>query len=640
MNSWPSACSLLGHLQSAGIWHFPADRRPPISVDHSPVKQALQTVPEVKPVRFSSPPVLILGEAIEKGPDANRLGGWDGRHNPALVTIKRRFCTHRSRLRRHLDALGAVWRSQNRADDCHGLNTNGNRLFEEVGSHPCSRAIPELETTSWGLAFQGFNDPDHRCGVLRTVSLQLPPNPLALRLRHLAELDPQELAAGGVTFLDTQTSVAVARQRGQDGLDRAGALIGMVVGKCPEWFQEVQHAIFNACNPIGVLGEGIGQSGEDAALESRVVHDDRPFGTDNGFQLAKEFRARVTTTFGQEAPVVEPTSGPILTMKAELKGHLLVRLHTIEQGNGRGVSFKIEESHRVSQPLQESGQRLPVYVRLTGLSYPALDLLALSEVDVVWNVPDCPDAIVQEPPPLLSAPVKVHDTGFRQKGPALVLHRAGIWGVAMGANLDRRMIGLAEDAEHVVQGSFNLTGQPGDLGRDISLLKELAWINGTTPGEITAYVHQDAAPDVQPGPGVDVRLECQVHQVDILDLGAGFDLDEVPSVISDGIQDVGAGKTAAETEPGLKERKPPVNEFLGPMEDLVKILGALGDLDAIREELLGQFAYFVPLVENGLLRGVGLRDQVLGVVMVPEKFVALETGQELGLGDEQAPRVH
>ena len=63
------------------------------------------------------------------------------------------------------------------------------------------------------------------------------------------------------------------------------------------------------------------------------------------------------------------------------------------------------------------------------------------------------------------------------------------------------------------------------------------------------------------------------------------------------------------------------------------------DLDAAREGLLSQLADFMSLVEDGLLLGVRRGDQVLGVVRVPKKLVALQTGKVFGFGDEQLTRI-
>ena len=60
---------------------------------------------------------------------------------------------------------------------------------------------------------------------------------------------------------------------------------------------------------------------------------------------------------------------------------------------------------------------------------------------------------------------------------------------------------------------------------------------------------------------------------------------------------------------------------------------ALAVINAVRVALLGQSADLVALVEDGLLLGVGFRDQVFGVGGVPKELGALEAPKELGFGD-------
>ena len=69
---------------------------------------------------------------------------------------------------------------------------------------------------------QSLHDPNHAQRILAAVSIQLTPNPLALSVRDIGEMHPQELQAGGAALLDCQVVVASACQCGQDGLHAGG----------------------------------------------------------------------------------------------------------------------------------------------------------------------------------------------------------------------------------------------------------------------------------------------------------------------------------------------------------------------------------------------------------------------------------
>ena len=146
-------------------------------------------------------------------------------------------------------------------------------------------------------------------------------------------------------------------------------------------------------------------------------------------------------------------------------------------------------------------------------------------------------------------------------------------------------------------------------------------------------MRQEAFPEFDACTIEHIGLKRQVLKVDVLHAGRGLHFDQVPLVGADWNEDVRAGVSTAERKCGFIQRTAMFERLLGQRQKLVEIVDALADLDAVREELPGQLADLVALVEDGLLLGVRRGDLVFCVVTKPEQFPALAAHQEGGLRD-------
>src|ERR1041385_5912091 len=104
--------------------------------------------------------------------------------------------------------------------------------------------------------------------------------------------------------------------------------------------------------------------------------------------------------------------------------------------------------------------------------------------------------------------------------------------------------------------------------------------------EVRVDVGQDTALDSQTSTREHVRLECEVAEVNVLDAGRAFDLDQVPQAACDRIQNVGAGIAAVEGGSGFIERTALSDSQFRCGEDFVKIVDSIGDFDSTWEQLL------------------------------------------------------
>jgi hypothetical protein len=96
-------------------------------------------------------------------------------------------------------------------------------------------------------------------------------------------------------------------------------------------------------------------------------------------------------------------------------------------------------------------------------------------------------------------------------------------------------------------------------------------------------------------------------------------------------QDVHTAVAALSGEGSLEQRLAEIESLPGQPEGFSQVSDALANLDALWEQILGQAADRVPLIEDRLGLGIGRRDFVFGVVGVPEQLGALKSRQELGL---------
>jgi hypothetical protein len=168
--------------------------------------------------------------------------------------------------------------------------------------------------------------------------------------------------------------------------------------------------------------------------------------------------------------------------------------------------------------------------------------------------------------------------------------------------------------------------------------EELLGVDLATPHEVRIDMAKVAGPYLEARHRQHPGLKGQVFQVNALQTGRGFDLDDVPGVVQRRAQDVHPAVSAVGGERRLEHWVAEFDGLLGEPDGFVEIEDAITDLDPVEEHLLGQCADLVALVEDRLCGGVGFWDQVFGVIGVPEQFVTLEARQEFALGDEWPSR--
>ena len=83
----------------------------------------------------------------------------------------------------------------------------------------------------------------------------------------------------------------------------------------------------------------------------------------------------------------------------------------------------------------------------------------------------------------------------------------------------------------------------------------------------------------------------------------------------------------------LEQRFAEFEGLFGQPDGFVEIVDIAADLDAIWEHSLGETTDIVALLKDRLGCGVGLGNQFFRIVGMPEEFVALESPEELGLGN-------
>src|SRR5439155_7299720 len=130
------------------------------------------------------------------------------------------------------------------------------------------------------------------------------------------------------------------------------------------------------------------------------------------------------------------------------------------------------------------------------------------------------------------------------------------WVGAMGADLDVWFLFAADRGEHVIQLRLDLPAQARHVLGDIHDLEELLGIDLAAPDVIAVDVHDEAPADIQSRAIVNERLKGEVDQVHVFDPGGGFDLDDVPRVLRDRIQNINAGQPSVVNKPRLEQRLP------------------------------------------------------------------------------------
>lgn len=150
----------------------------------------------------------------------------------------------------------------------------------------------------------------------------------------------------------------------------------------------------------------------------------------------------------------------------------------------------------------------------------------------------------------------------------------------MRADLDVRLLLTPDGAKHVLQLRLDLPAEAGHVLGDIDQLEELLRVNRAAPHVFTVDVHQTAAPDSEARAVVHKSLKGEVEQIHVFNLGARLDLDDVPPVLPDRVEDVHAGEPAVVNKASLEQRFPRLGGLQRLPEHVLEVGHARADLDA------------------------------------------------------------
>src|SRR5262245_45393512 len=128
----------------------------------------------------------------------------------------------------------------------------------------------------------------------------------------------------------------------------------------------------------------------------------------------------------------------------------------------------------------------------------------------------------------------------------------------MRADLNLWLLRAPDRGEHFVQLRLDFPAQDRYFLVDIHELEESLWLDRPGSHVIPVDAQYEAAADVQTCASVHKRLKREIEQVHVFDLGAALDLDDVPLILADRIQNVGAGKSAVVNEACLEQWFPPL----------------------------------------------------------------------------------
>ncbi len=151
--------------------------------------------------------------------------------------------------------------------------------------------------------------------------------------------------------------------------------------------------------------------------------------------------------------------------------------------------------------------------------------------------------------------------------PARGAKRAFVWVRAVQTDFHVGRPLLTDDAHHPLQLAAHVANHIVDIGRDVGLGEEFGWIDLASPNVFGIEVHDETAPDIEPGAFVHMPLQSQVADVDLLGLGRALDLDDVPLVAADRHQHVGTSVRAVRDEPRLVEGESPGHGHAGQFVD-------------------------------------------------------------------------
>ncbi len=166
-----------------------------------------------------------------------------------------------------------------------------------------------------------------------------------------------------------------------------------------------------------------------------------------------------------------------------------------------------------------------------------------------------------------------------------------------------------EHGEHLGDEAGDLRQErAGGVGHVLGVEEALEVVVTTLVDVGVVEVHEVGAADWQAGALEHPQLHGDVGDVDVLDPGARLDLVEIPQVLTDTHEDVGAHEDAFVLERGLEDRTRGVLEQLAcRIERLCGLGVVLCDQHSASEPLARELAYGGAGVEDVLL---GLRNRI------------------------------
>src|ERR1017187_353461 len=136
----------------------------------------------------------------------------------------------------------------------------------------------------------------------------------------------------------------------------------------------------------------------------------------------------------------------------------------------------------------------------------------------------------------------------------MFMELTGVRAVTLSADLDVRTFGRTNYFSHFTDLFFDFMGIFRDCRRHVFHIKKLLRVNFTVTDKLIIDVAEETTPNLYSGFVEDPRLKGQIRNVNVLQSGGGFDLNDVPFVFADRIQDVGTGEATVGRKRGLENR--------------------------------------------------------------------------------------
>ncbi len=297
-------------------------------------------------------------------------------------------------------------------------------------------------------------------------------------------------------------------------------------------------------------------------------------------------------------------------MERELEGDCLVGTGSVEQWYRRADGLEVKIVERVVQSTQEIGDRFSVHVG--SAANLAVSLYALFPVKLVAirNFLNGKDTAVVKFKAFLTAVIQVEDIVFREKVPALG-QRALVRVSAVGPDIALGAFFASNVLEHGIDSViYPLAGFLNQVG-DIIDFEKFLRVDLAIPGILVVDISEITMVYGQALTFAAVSLKSNVVDVDLLDRCCALNFDDVPLVPVRRSQDINPGIDSASQYAGLEEWLPFIQKLLGCCNVTHEVIS--GDVNSLGEELLGQLADKVPLVEYELGSKVDLGES-FGIV--------------------------